>query len=92
MRKVRLPSERNSFLGHGRLAGDLPPGLVAAFRTTLEEIVTSSFLRDSSRSRHRIFARVKEVVEKTLHEIGAGKIPRLFALNKSDLLIRFLWR
>ena len=87
MRKVRLPSGREILLSDTvGFIRDLPPGLVAAFRTTLEEIVTSSFLVIVLDASATDLCEIKEVVEKTLHEIGAGKIPRLFALNKSDLL------
>jgi len=87
MRKVRLPSGREILLSDTvGFIRDLPPGLVAAFRTTLEEIVTSSFLVIVLDASAPDLYEIREVVEKTLHEIGAGKIPRLFALNKSDLL------
>jgi len=87
MRKVRLPSGRDILLSDTvGFIRDLPPGLVAAFRTTLEEIVTSSFLVIVLDASAPDLYEIKGVVEKTLNEIGAGKIPRLFALNKSDLL------
>lgn len=87
MRKVRLPSGREILLSDTvGFIRDLPPGLVAAFRTTLEEIETSSFLVIVLDVSAPDLYEIKGVVEKTLHEIGAGKIPRLFALNKADLL------
>ena len=87
MRKVRLPSGREILLSDTvGFIRDLPPGLVAAFRTTLEEIETSSFLVIVLDASAPDLYEIKGVVEKTLHEIGAGKIPRLFALNKADLL------
>lgn len=87
MRKVRLPSGREILLSDTvGFIRDLPPGLVAAFRTTLEEIETSSFLVIVLDASAPDLYEIKGVVEKTLNEIGAGKIPRLFALNKADLL------
>lgn len=87
MRKVRLPSGREILLSDTvGFIRDLPPGLVAAFRTTLEEIETSSFLVIVLDASAPDLYEIKGVVEKTLSEIGAGKIPRLFALNKADLL------
>ena len=87
MRKVRLPSGREILLSDTvGFIRDLPPGLVAAFRTTLEEIETSSFLVIVLDASAPDLYEIKGVVEKTLSEIGAGKIPRLLALNKADLL------
>lgn len=87
MRKVRLPSGREILLSDTvGFIRDLPPGLVAAFRTTLEEIETSSFLVIVLDVSAPDLYEIKGVVEKTLSEIGAGKIPRLLALNKADLL------
>jgi GTP-binding protein HflX len=87
MRKVSLPSGRDILLSDTvGFIRDLPPGLVAAFRTTLEEIVSSSFLVFVLDVAAPDFQEVREVVEKTVQEIGGGEIPRFFALNKCDLL------
>jgi len=87
MRKVRLPSGREILLSDTvGFIRDLPPGLVAAFRTTLEEIVSSAFLVFLLDVAAPDYQEVREVVEKTVQEIGGGDIPRLFALNKCDLL------
>ena len=87
IRKVTLPSGRDIMLSDTvGFIRDLPPGLVAAFRTTLEEIVSSAFLVFILDMAAPDLAEVRDVVEKTVEEIGGGKIPRLFALNKSDLL------
>ncbi|MPM29873.1 GTPase HflX [bioreactor metagenome] len=87
MRKVRLPSGREILLSDTvGFIRDLPPGLVAAFRTTLEEIVSSSFLVFVLDAAAADFQEIREVVEKTVQEIGGGDIPRFFALNKCDLL------
>lgn len=87
MRRIVLPSGRNILLSDTvGFIRDLPPGLIAAFRTTLEEIVSSAFLVIVLDASAFDFREIREVVEQTLHEIGAGKIPRLIALNKDDLL------
>lgn len=87
MRKVSLPSGREILLSDTvGFIRDLPPGLVAAFRTTLEEIVSSAFLVFVLDVAAPDYQEVREVVEKTVQEIGGGEIPRFFALNKCDLL------
>lgn len=87
MRKVSLPSGREILLSDTvGFIRDLPPGLVAAFRTTLEEIVSSAFLVFVLDVAAPDYQEVREVVEKTVQEIGGGDIPRFFALNKCDLL------
>jgi len=63
----------------------LPTTLIAAFRSTLEEALYADLLlivldaSDADVNEHL------EVVEQTLTTIGAGEIPRLVVLNKSDL-------
>lgn len=62
----------------------LPPGLVAAFRATLEEVTEADLLiliLDVSAPDMR---ETLETVEEMLATIGAEKIPRLVALNKID--------
>ncbi|MDD5484320.1 MAG: GTPase HflX [Kiritimatiellae bacterium] len=76
-RKVML-ADTVGFIRH------LPPGLVASFRSTLEEIRESDMLLIVADAAH---AHVREqigVVYKTLEEMGAGAIPRLLVMNKAD--------
>ena len=63
----------------------LPHGLVAAFRSTLEETAQADLLLHvvDSNSPER-FDQVAEV-NKVLQEIGADKIPQILVLNKIDL-------
>jgi GTP-binding protein HflX len=63
---------------------DLPHGLVAAFRATLEETVRADLLHvvDSSSPGR---AREAEDVDKVLAEIGADGIPQLAVWNKVDV-------
>lgn len=88
LRKVYLPSGKNILVSDtvGFLR-DLPPGLVTAFRTTLEEITGSDFLLVVLDAAAPDLQEIRAVVEQTLEEIGAGEIPRIFVLNKSDLLL-----
>ncbi len=65
---------------------NLPHGLVKAFRSTLEEIKYADVLLivlDSADPYHK---QHKQVTENTLKELEAGDIPRIYVMNKSDLL------
>lgn len=88
-RRLRLPREReviiNDTVGFIR---DLPPDLLAAFRSTIEEIAGSSLLVhlvDVSNPRWR-----QQVgsVERTLTELKLNDLPRLLVFNKADLIDR----
>lgn len=67
---------------------DLPHQLVAAFRSTLEEVVEADLLLHvvdaAADNREETVAEVGEV----LKEIGAGDVPMLLVYNKVDLLGR----
>jgi GTPase len=84
-RRLRLPREReviiNDTVGFIR---DLPPDLLAAFRSTLEEISGSRMLihvvdAANSRWRQQITS-----VDRILTELEVNEIPRLVAFNKAD--------
>lgn len=64
---------------------DLPHGLIAAFRATLEESRDADLLLHvvDSADPERM-ARIEQVDE-VLDEIGAGDVPRLLVFNKIDL-------
>jgi GTPase len=87
VRAVRLPSRRRVLLSDtvGFLR-DLPPGLIASFRATLEELEEAALILhvvDVSNPRH--FEQEAEV-EKVLAELGLASRPRLRVLNKIDRL------
>jgi GTP-binding protein HflX len=63
----------------------LPTALVAAFRATLEEAVFSNLLVIVIDGNEADWEQKLDVVEKTLQEIGAGKIPRILVFSKCDL-------
>jgi len=68
--------------------GKLPHQLVDAFTATLEETRRADLLAhvlDASAPEEHLSA-MREAVEQTLDEIGAGDRPRLLVLNKIDLL------
>jgi len=64
---------------------DLPHGLVAAFRATLEETVRADLLLHVVDSSSPGRAREAEDVDKVLAEIGADGIPQLAVWNKTDV-------
>ena len=87
------PTTRRLHLGEGVNAAlsdtvgfvkDLPHGLVAAFRATLEETVQADLLLhvvDASNPRHE---EQVEAVNVVLAEIGAADIPQVLVWNKID--------
>jgi len=86
-RRLRLPREQeiiiNDTVGFIR---DLPPGLLSAFRATLEEIGDSRLLIhlvDISNSR---WSQQIHSVERILQELHIARIPSILALNKADLV------
>ena len=65
---------------------NLPPGLIAAFRATLEEVLEADALIwvvDATTSESETML---SSVESALRELGAWEIPRIVALNKIDSL------
>jgi len=63
---------------------DLPHGLVAAFRATLEETVHAELLLHVVDASSAVRDEQAEAVEKVLAEIPAGEAPRLLVWNKID--------
>jgi len=64
----------------------LPHGLVAAFRSTLEETVRADLLLHVVDASNPNFDDQIREVNKVLSEIDAGEIPQLLVFNKIDLL------
>jgi GTP-binding protein HflX len=87
VRAVRLPSNRRVLLSDTvGFIRDLPPGLIAAFRATLEEVQESALLllvTDISNPHH---SEQDAEVEKILKDLGVADRPRLHVLNKIDRL------
>ncbi len=87
IRVIRLPSNRRVLLSDTvGFIRDLPPGLIAAFRATLEEVQQAAVLlhvSDISNPRH---AEQDVEVEKVLAELGVADRPRLRVFNKVDQL------
>lgn len=87
IRAVRLPSNRKVLLSDTvGFIRELPPGLIAAFRATLEEVQEASLIlhvADVANPRH---TEQDAEVEKVLSELGVEDRPRLHVFNKLDLL------
>jgi GTP-binding protein HflX len=86
-RRLRLPREQeviiNDTVGFIR---DLPPGLLSAFRATLEEIGDSRLLIHLVDVSNPRWPQQIQSVERILEELKVSQIPNILALNKADLL------
>ncbi len=87
VRAVRLPSRRRVlFSDTVGFIRDLPKGLLAAFKATLEEVQQAALIlhvSDVSNPRH---AEQDAEVEKVLADLGVKSTPRLHVFNKIDRL------
>lgn len=86
-RRLRLPREQeiiiNDTVGFIR---DLPPGLLSAFRATLEEIGDSRLLIHLIDVSNPRWSQQIQSVERILEELQIAQIPSILALNKGDLV------
>lgn len=87
VRSLQLPSKRRALLSDTvGFIRDLPPGLVTAFRATLEELQESALILhvvDVSNPRQ---AEQEMQVDKVLAELGLESRPQLLVFNKIDRL------
>jgi GTP-binding protein HflX len=65
---------------------DLPPGLLSAFRATLEEIGDSTLLIHLVDISNPRWSQQVQSVERILAELHIAQIPSILALNKADLV------
>jgi GTP-binding protein HflX len=85
-RRVWLPEAGNVVVSDTvGFIRDLPHGLVAAFRATLEETVRADLLLHVVDSASPVREQQAAEVDKVLAEIGAGDIPQILAWNKADV-------
>src|ERR1700674_1886573 len=86
-RRLRLPRDReviiNDTVGFIR---DLPPDLLAAFRSTLEEIAGSRLLIHLVDAANPRWEQQAASVDAILTELEFNQIPLLLVFNKTDLL------
>ena len=87
IRKIEMPGNRDFLLSDTvGFIENLPHGLIKAFRSTLEEATTADLILvilDASSSHYR---QHKKVTEDTLRGLGADGIPRIYVMNKADLI------
>ncbi len=81
--KDRLPFLLSDTVG---FISNLPTTLVKAFRSTLEETKYADILLIVSDLSDPEYRENLKVTMKTLEDIGAGEIPRIFVFNKADLV------
>jgi GTPase len=86
-RRIGLPANRRAvitdtvgFISH------LPHQLVEAFKSTLEEVKEADLLLHVIDASSPSVLRNIDAVEEVLEELGAGDMPAIYILNKSDLL------
>lgn len=63
---------------------NLPHGLVASFKSTLDEAIDAALLLDVIDASDPGFERQLEVTDEVLEEIGANIVPRIRVFNKID--------
>ena len=87
VRGLVLPSERRALLSDTvGFIRHLPPGLVAAFRATLEEVEEAALILHVTDISSPSHVEQEEEVRKVLAELGVENTPRLLVGNKIDLL------
>lgn len=86
-RRLRLPREQeviiNDTVGFIR---DLPPDLLSAFRSTLEEIAGSRLLLHLVDAENPRWQQHISSVDRILSELEFNRIPRLLVFNKTDTM------
>ena len=87
LRALELPSGRSALLSDTvGFIRNLPPGLVAAFHATLEEVEQAAMILHVSDLSNPNHDEQDEEVSKVLKELGAAETPRLMVFNKIDRL------
>lgn len=86
VRKI-VPTDKNAFLLSDTVGfiSNLPHNLVKAFRSTLEEVREADLLVQVIDYSDENYMEHIRVTEDTLKELGAEKIPMIYAFNKADL-------
>ncbi|MBI5561629.1 MAG: GTPase HflX [Deltaproteobacteria bacterium] len=86
-RRLRFPRERDAVITDtvGFIRG-LPEDLLAAFKSTLEEMEDADLLIHLVDAANPLFEKRMATVETVLGEIGLGDLPRILVFNKCDLI------
>lgn len=86
-RKVTLPSHLECLMTDTvGFIQDLPTTLIAAFRSTLEEVLEADLLIHVIDASHPNYEKHQQTVLDLLNELGAEEIPILTVFNKKDKL------
>ncbi|RWZ60408.1 GTPase HflX [Halobacillus fulvus] len=86
-RQVTLPSGFRALLSDTvGFIQDLPTTLIAAFRSTLEEVTEADFIIHMVDASHPDHLQQEKTVLRLLEELGAGHLPVLTVYNKKDLI------
>jgi GTP-binding protein HflX len=87
IRRLKLPGKLNVMLVDTvGFIHRLPHLLIEAFKATLEEVRTATLLLHVVDASSPLASERMTIVESVLNEIGAGAVPRLIVMNKSDLV------
>jgi GTP-binding protein HflX len=85
-KKIKLPSGVDVLISDTvGFIQDLPTTLIAAFRSTLEEVKEADLILHVIDSHDSQYQDQVEVVERLLQKLGAGHIPIVRVFNKKDL-------
>ncbi|NOY65429.1 MAG: GTPase HflX [Nitrospirae bacterium] len=86
-RRLRFPREREIIITDTvGFIRDLPPDLVAAFKSTLEELEDADLLIHLVDISNPRFEQQIESVERIIDELGLSRKPRLLVFNKIDCI------
>ncbi|KGX93085.1 GTPase [Pontibacillus halophilus JSM 076056 = DSM 19796] len=86
-RQIQLPSGFEALLSDTvGFIQDLPTTLVAAFRSTLEEVTEADFILHMVDASHPDHVQHEKTVQKLLGDLEADHVPQLTVYNKKDLL------
>ena len=70
---------------------NLPPSLIETFKSTLLDVIHADLILHIVDISDELRDRKIDVVNEIIHEIGAGKIPQLLVITKSDVLPEGRW-
>lgn len=86
-RQIQLPSGFQTLISDTvGFIQDLPTTLIAAFRSTLEEVTEADLILHVVDASHPDHIQHEETVQKLLKELNAEHIPMLHVYNKKDLI------
>ena len=91
----RIPVEGNKDFLLSDTVGfieNLPHGLIKAFRSTLEEAIFADIILIVLDASDPYYRQHRKVTEDTLKSLGADTIPKIYVMNKCDLLEDRRWQ